>query len=146
MDSAVHAPEVAQTTNATLPRASRWFSEEMNVRTAAADVENDVPAPPAHGHVFHGVVDDLVGPKRKDQVGLGGAAHPDDEHPLPLLHPAVIAHSLQRGQAGDSGRGRFANPTSAGLAASLPSRARAYSANDPAPIPNTSSPGATRVT
>ena len=91
-------------------------------------LEDDVVAPPVGGDVLPGVVDDLVGAERADQVQVPGAAHPghlgpeplgelhgegadaargaDDQDLLARLDARVVAQALQGGQRGQGdGRG-----------------------------------------
>ena len=65
---------------------------------------------------------------------------------LSWLEAPGITQALQGGQPGNRDDCGLAEVRLAGLRASLSWRARAYSANEPWPMPNTSSPTANPVT
>ena len=89
----------------------------------ATDVEDQVVAVDTVGEVLSGVVDDVVGTDRADQVGLRGAAHTgdlcaeglgeldgvgadasrcaDDQHLLSCLDAPGVAQALDGGERGD---------------------------------------------
>jgi hypothetical protein len=89
----------------------------------AGGVHDEVPPPGPVGDVLAGVVDDLVGADRTDQLQLGGAGdpghpragrlgqldrvradpagRPDDQDPLPWLDLADVAERLEGGDPGD---------------------------------------------
>jgi hypothetical protein len=56
---------------------------QLGRRTAAGGVEDEVPAAHPVGHVLAGVVDDVVGADRADQVDLGRAGYPGHGTPWP---------------------------------------------------------------
>ena len=102
---------------------------ELPKRTIAGDVEDDVVPLPALGDVRCGVVDDLVGAERPDEIDLARAAHPgdvrperlgdlhrvrphataraDDERPLARLHAALLPHCLEGRDGGRRQRRRL---------------------------------------
>ena len=91
-------------------------------RAGPGQLEDDVVAPAAPGEVLAGVVDDVVGAERPDQLQVPGAAHPghlgaeplgqldgegadaarrpDDQDLVARLDPSLVAQALQGGQGG----------------------------------------------
>ena len=82
-----------------------------------------------------------------DREGPHAAGGAEDQHLLTRLDAPVVAQALQRGQGGDGDRRGLLGGEVRRLVRELVARdARAYSANAPSPMPNTSSPGWNRVT
>jgi hypothetical protein len=123
----IHRPRTSLPTITSVPRGGKG-PPQLGQRTVAGGVQDEVPAPRPVGDVGAGVVDDLVGTDRPDQLQLGRAGHPgdvgaerlgelhlerphaacrpDDQDPLPRLQLADIPKPLEGGEAGDGdGRG-----------------------------------------
>src|SRR5207244_2077163 len=139
---AAEPPSTGLTSDDDEPAPGGERAPEMREPTVAPDIEDHVVAVLAVCEVVAGVIDDVIGAEGSDRVHLRGAAYTghlgseglgdldgerahasrraDDQHLLPVLDPSVDA--------------------------SLSGRARAYSANDASPMPNTMSPGLKPVT
>jgi hypothetical protein len=128
---------------------------QLGQRTAAGGVEDEVPAAHPVGHVLAGVVDDVVGADRADQVDLGRAGYPghrtpwpagprttpprrppDDQDALSRLDLANIAQPLESREPRDGDGRRLLKLRVAGLRASWSSGALVYSAKEPSHQPS----------
>jgi len=112
-----------------------------------------IVALPAAGDVLPGVVDDVVGAERADQLGVADAAHADDvsaeglgdlhgeradasrcavdQHRLAGLHLADVAQALQGGDGGDRHRCGLLDGQAVGLGGSRRSATQASSGKLP---------------
>src|SRR5680860_812972 len=106
-------------------------------RVLAGEVEDHVVALPAAGEVLPGVVDDVAGAERADQLDVAGAAHAGDvgaeglgdlhgeradasrravdQHRVAWLHLADVAQAPQGGDGGDRHRGSLLEGEVGGL-------------------------------
>src|SRR5215472_6969530 len=116
---------------------------QLGQRTAARGVQDEIPAAGPIGEVLADVVDHLVRAERLGQLHANDPTPPAapmistrcPDCTCPLSRRACRAVKPEMGTAAACSKVRLA-----GLATSLPGRAHTYPANDPPPIPNTSSP------